>query len=43
VIARADHSGGAFDEVRFVAGATDAIVFERSDTGGSKTVSVDHG
>jgi len=41
-IVRADHTGGAFDEVRFVAGTTvDKIVFERSDGGGSQTVEVE--
>lgn len=41
-IVRADHTGGAFDEVRFVAGTTvDKVVFERSDGGGSQTVEVE--
>lgn len=38
---RANHSGGAFDEVRLVAGATDSFVYERNDSVGSRTVSVE--
>jgi hypothetical protein len=39
-IVRASHSAGAFDDLRFVSGPTDYFTAERSDSGGSQTISI---
>ncbi len=41
IVAKANHSGGYFEKVAFVAGATDQLVATRTDSGGTQALAVD--